>query len=155
MMPADRMQPARIGRAGEHMVAAELLRRGLDVAVPCSDVGVDLIAYQARGMGRSLPIQVKARSGPNYNSQRSWFRVPGIALVQIWNVATSPEFYVFANIEDVEAALGSQHAATPSWLERGGYSVTAPTGDALDRMARHKDRWDRITGQFPAPPSQA
>jgi len=38
--------PALIGKAGELMVAAELMRRGIEVAYPASDVGVDLLAYR-------------------------------------------------------------------------------------------------------------
>lgn len=45
------------------MVAAELMRRGVEVAYPASDVGVDLLAYRLeqgqKAAGKFVPIQVK------------------------------------------------------------------------------------------------
>ncbi len=53
--------PAPIGKAGELLVAGELMRRSVEVAVPASDVGVDLLAYRlefrSRTAGRFVPIQ--------------------------------------------------------------------------------------------------
>ena len=39
--------PTLVGKAGEALVAAELLRRGVDIATPAYDRGVDLLAYRA------------------------------------------------------------------------------------------------------------
>ena len=92
-----------------------------------------------------MPIQVKARSGPCYQFQRSWFKVPGIVLVQVRHVATEPEFYIFDGLPRVEEALGP-HADTLSWRERGACSVTRKelTPDQLERMKPHGNRWERI-----------
>jgi len=139
---------ALIGKAGEALVAAELLRRQVNVAVPAYDGGVDLIAYHEMDMRRVVPIQVKARSSTCYNFQREWFSVPGIVLVQVWHTTTHPEFYIFGNLSDVEAALGPAHAASASWTEKGGYNVTTPGPDAIERMRPHRDRWDRITNRL-------
>jgi len=135
---------ALIGKAGESLVAAELLRRLVNVAVPAYDGGVDLIAYREMDMRHVVPIQVKARSATCYNFQRAWFDVPGIVLVQVWHTATHPEFYIFGGLSDVEAALGPAHSASASWIEKGGYNVTTPGPDATERMRPHKDRWERI-----------
>ena len=43
---ADKINPALVGKAGEMLVAAELMRRGIEIAHPASDVGVDLLAYR-------------------------------------------------------------------------------------------------------------
>lgn len=71
----DRIRPALIGKAGEMLVAAELMRRGVGV-------GVDLLADRldtAHGVPRRLvPIRVKAYSGAGHHVQRRWFeRAPG------------------------------------------------------------------------------
>lgn len=145
---ASKISPALIGKAGEMLVSAELMRRGVEVAHPASDVGVDLLAYKLvpgqRSTGRFIPIQVKARSETGYAFYKSWFhRAPGLMLVHVWHVATKPEFYIFRDLGDVEAALG-MHAASPSWEKKGGYSVTVASDKERDLMAPHACKWERI-----------
>jgi hypothetical protein len=144
------VRPALVGKAGEALVAAELMRRGVVVAFPAYDRGIDLLAYRVDHFDRpirAVAIQVKARSGVGYNFQKSWFRIGGIALIQVWNVATVPEFYVFATLTEVEEALG-EHAKSPSWLKKEGFSNTTPSKSDLELMAPHRDRWDRILRQL-------
>lgn len=141
---------ALVGKAGEVMVAGELLRQHIGVAYPVYDGGVDLIAYQESNFGRVVPIQVKTRSGTGYNFQRAWFRIPGIILVHVWRATTTPEFYIFESISQVEEALGEQHTATESWQGRGVYSVTTPTEEQIARMQPHRNQWQRIIGRLSA-----
>jgi len=75
--PTGVTMSALIGRAGELLVAAELLRRKINVAVPAYDGGVDLLAYREMDFRRVVPIQVKARTLTCHNFQRAWFDVPG------------------------------------------------------------------------------
>ena len=144
---------ALIGKTGEMLVAAELMRRGIEVAHPASDVGVDLLAYRLAPKetvaSKFVPIQVKARSETGYNFQRQWFtRVPGVVLVHVWHVQTTPEFYVFDSLLRVEEALGPLHSTSPSWQKVGGYSITVAGLEASNRMQKHRDKWDRIIGQL-------
>ena len=148
------VKPALIGKAGEMLVAAELMRRGVEVAVPVVDIGVDLLAYRLDGAHgvptRLVPIQVKAYSGTGYHFQRRWFeRAPGVVLVSVWHTATTPEFYVLESVARVEEVLG-RHAQSPSWTDQGVYTVT--NGAKGDRnwtsMQPHADRWERIIGQL-------
>jgi hypothetical protein len=141
--------PALIGKAGESLVAAELLQRGVHVAVPVYDGGVDLIAYREREFRKVVPIQVKARSETLFHFEKSWFdRAPGMTLVQVWFVWTEPKFFIFSSVKDVEDALGPVHAASASWTKKGGYNVTHPIKDQVERMQSHQDRWDRIISQL-------
>ena len=147
-----KINPALIGKAGELLVAAELMRRGVEVAHPASDVGVDLLGYKLgtgqKTAGKFVPIQVKAYSKTGYRFLRSWFhRAPGLALVQVWHLITTPQFYVFRDLDDVELAIGS-HAQTSSWIERGIWSSTDPSASDVKLVASHKDRWDRIISQI-------
>jgi hypothetical protein len=149
-----KIDPALIGKSGELLVAAELMRRGVEVAYPASDVGIDLLAYRlVRGKiaaNKFVPIQVKTRSASGYFFQKDWFdRAPGLVLVHVWWVSETPEFYVFQNLEEVEEALGS-HAKTGSWQAKGGYSVTEATKRHDELMRRHKNKWKRIIDQLPA-----
>jgi hypothetical protein len=138
---------ALIGKSGEALVAAELLRKQIDVAYPAHDGGVDLIAYKGHRFSNVLPIQVKSASGRSFAFMKSWFRIQGIVLVHVWHVATAPEFYVFGE-SDVEDALGSQYARSDSWMIDGRYSVTNPTDIHAQRMQPHRDRWDRIESRL-------
>jgi hypothetical protein len=69
------VNPALIGKAGELLVAAELMRRGVEVAHPASDVGVDLLAYRLQAgqktAGKFVPIQVKSYSKTGYRFLKS------------------------------------------------------------------------------------
>ena len=148
------VKPALIGKAGEMLVAAELMRRGVEVAVPVVDIGVDLLAYRLDGAHgvptRLVPIQVKAYSGTGYHFQRRWFeRAPGVVLVSVWHTATTPEFYVLESIARVEEVLGD-HALTDSWRVRGGYTVTAVREHDPNwtRMQPHRGQWERIIDQL-------
>jgi hypothetical protein len=132
------------GAAGELLVAAELLRRGIAVARALYDQGIDLLAFHANDPTRTVPVQVKTRSGSGYNFQKEWFRVETMILVLVWHSATTPEFYVLRR-PDVEDALGPIHSASASWSEKGGYSVTDPGPEIIERMKEHKDKWERIT----------
>ena len=142
-------EAALVGKAGEALVAAELLRRHIDVAYPAQDGGIDLLAYRGNDLSRVIPIQVKGRTSTCYEFQRDWFRIDGLVLVQVWYVTGTPEFYIFGSVGDVVEALGRQHSATQSWLAKGAYNVTNPNAEHLHRMRPHKDRWDRIAQRLP------
>jgi hypothetical protein len=137
-----------IGKAGEAVVAASLLRLGIAVAYPASAGVVDLLSFREDDPRRVVPIQIKARSGPCYAFQKSWFRLPGIVLVQVWNTRVEPECFIFSTVAQVEDALG-QHVRGTSWIERGGYGAPAPNRIDIALMQPHRDRWDRIVDQLP------
>jgi hypothetical protein len=139
------------GKAGELLVAGELLRRSVDVAVPAYDKGIDLLAYREHDLTKMVPIQVKARASTGYNFQRSWFRYKGLVLIHVWRLQETPEFYVFASLDEVEDALGPAHCKSKSWAVDGGYNVTDPGAGAVGRMQPHRDRWDRILKLLPKP----
>jgi hypothetical protein len=147
------INPALIGKAGEVLVAGELLRQGVEVAYPASDVGVDLLAYRLAPKetvaARFVPIQVKTRAKSGFNFQRAWFeRVPGVVLIHVWNVETIPEFYIFPSIYSVEKALGPVYATSPSWVLKGLYNVSEALPIHYERMSPHRNQWKRITDQL-------
>ena len=151
----SRISTALIGRAGEMMVAAELMRRGVEIAHPASDVGVDLLAYRLdvglRTARKFVPIQVKAFSGGGYRFLKVWFdRAPDLVLVLVNALASTPRFYVFRGLADIESAIGN-HAMTSSWTNRGIWSVTEMSGPDATLMLPHRDRWERITDQLDLP----
>ena len=111
--PGKWSKAALIGKAGEALVAAELLRQGTNVAYPAFDGGIDLLANRELNFERVVPLQIKARSSTCHHFQRSWSFIPRLVLVQVWHAATEPQFYIFSDIKQVEQALGSQTCGEP------------------------------------------
>lgn len=146
-----RHQSALIGKAGEAAVASELMRRGIDVAYPGHDAGVDLIAYLEYSLSTFVPIQVKARSASCYQFSKDWFRIEGLMLIQVWNIVQRPEFYIFSNLAEVEDALGHVHCSSDSWKIKGAYTATSPTAKQIERMQKYRDRWDKIKVKLQTP----
>ena len=152
-MTEAKVAPSLVGKSGELLVAAELMRKGVEVAIPASDVGVDLLAYRLRAgektAGKFVPVQVKTYSGTGYRFLKSWFEgAPGLALVSVWHVVDTPQFYIFASRDEVEEALGN-HVHAPSWTgPRGIWTETEANSAAVTRMQAHRDRWERIIDQL-------
>jgi len=150
------VNPALIGKAAEVLVAGELMRRGVEIAYPASDRGVDLLAFRlpqgSRPATTVVPIQVKARRKPTLQFQRLWFgKARGMSLVHVWNLDAVPEFYIFANIAQVEAALGPTYVRSPSWADKGVYNVTNALARHYKLMKPHQDQWHRIVDQLGSP----
>lgn len=148
-MVAESIAGSLVGKAGEALVASELMRRGIQVAYPAVDVGADLLAYRLNAGQRTtrkfVPVQVKASSGVGYKFDRKWFeRAPDLALVLVWHMATpTPEFYVFGSFADVEAVI-APHAGTDSWARRGVWSGPVPSKPEMTLMEAHLGAWGRI-----------
>jgi hypothetical protein len=141
-----------IGRAGEFLVAGELLRSGLDVAFPALDTGIDMFAYRQTAPATVVPIQVKTWSQAGYAFERVWFSIPGIVLVQVICVTSTPEFYVFRGLNDVETALVVQTVQSDSWKVGGKYSSPVPVGvERMARMQAFRDAWAGIASLLPSP----
>lgn len=148
MSGQEALDAALVGKAGEALVAGELLRRHIDIAYPAFDGGVDLMAYRGHDFDRVIPIQIKTRSSTCYVFQKRWFEIQNIILIQVWHAATKPEFYMFRNIQDVEGALGDRHASTSSWIVDGRYSVASPNDDQIARMQPYRDKWEWVEALF-------
>jgi hypothetical protein len=104
------INPALIGKAGEMLVAAELMRRGVEVALPASDVGVDLLAYRLapkETVARMLvPIQVKARSETGYT-----FSVNGFRAFRGWSLSMCyPNHARVLHLRQLAASRGCSRA---------------------------------------------
>jgi hypothetical protein len=134
---------ALVGKAGEAFVAAELLKREIDVAYPAYDGGVDLLAYREHLFEKVVPIQVKSGSDHSFAFMKSWFRIQSIVLIHVWHVRTVPEYYIFGSVKEVEDVL-AEHALSASWSKRGKYSITNPNEEHFARMQPYRNRWATI-----------
>ncbi len=91
---------------------------------------------------------MKASSGIGYKFERKWFkRAPDLALVLVWHLAMTPEFYVFGSFTDVEAVI-APHAGTDFWARRGVWSGPVPSKPEMALMEAHLGAWDRIVDQL-------
>jgi hypothetical protein len=146
----SRPTASNIGAAGEALVAARLLARGIDVAKPFSDNGVDLVAYSC-GFDRAIPIQVKTASSPQITLERKWFAIPGIVLVYVWLVGSAGRFFVLDGLPDAEMFLGTS-AIRDSWRIKGKWSISSNNfGQThLDRLSVFEDAWQKITARLRA-----
>jgi hypothetical protein len=65
---------------GRHRLMGELLRDGLEVAVPARDRGIDLIAYAdlSRQVARfaARPVQMKAFTTRGFSVEQKYARTP-------------------------------------------------------------------------------
>lgn len=75
---------------GRNKLVDELLRAGLEVAVPERDRGIDLIAYvDLKSQATSFiacPIQIKAASAKHFSINRKYAKVRDLILAFVWHV---------------------------------------------------------------------
>src|SRR5277367_1348565 len=106
---------AAVEMAGRNWLTAQLLHRGLQVAVPVVDHGIDLIVFKEGGAEgiRTLPLQLKCASDERF-SLHTKYKGRGIPLVYIWNALSEPRMFVLT-YDEALAELGEKAAKTASW----------------------------------------
>lgn len=73
MTNEERAMSLKKGKAGELLVATELLRRGYDVYLPLVDTGIDLVCLPREYDREALRIQVKVSR--QYRNNRFWIKM--------------------------------------------------------------------------------
>ena len=110
---------------------SDLLRAGLEVALPVRDRGVDLIAYAdlSRNVRRFIarPIQMKAAVGRSFSIDRKYARIRDLVYAFVWNLGTSErsEIYALTYAQAVQVAQRMGYTKTVSW-KKGSYVATRP-----------------------------
>ena len=134
---------------GRNRLIDELLRAGLEVAVPMRDRGIDLIAYvDLESKTRSFvarPIQMKAASKRSFGLDKKYRKFPGLLLAFVWNLESEREQQTFALTygEALDVADRMGWTGTESW-GRGRYSNTRPgkrLRGLLERYRMSSERW--------------
>ena len=135
---------------GRNQLMDELVRAGLEVALPVRDRGVDLIVYSdlASNTGSfvAVPIQLKASSSAVFTVNRKYERISNLILAFVWNVRTddSPVTYGLTYQEAVSVAQEMGWTETKSWLEGGLYTTTRPSQRVRELLEPYRmtpDRW--------------
>jgi hypothetical protein len=118
---------------GRNRLVSELLRAGLEVAIPTRDRGIDLIAYADLSTDVkqliARPIQMKAASKGSFSIHRKFERVAGLIIAYVWYLEDLQKAVTFAltQKEVLEVAKAMGYTKTAAWKVDGSYSTTAPS----------------------------
>jgi hypothetical protein len=142
---------------GRQRLIAELLRDGLEVAVPARDRGVDLIAYAdlTRQVARfaSRPIQMKAFSGGGFSVAQKHARIVDLVVAYVWHLGDGqpPVDYAMPYADAVRVAQAMGWTRTRSWKEGKAYTSTHPSERLLGLLEAHRmgpgKWWDIVVGR--------
>jgi hypothetical protein len=134
---------------GRQRLIGELLRAGLEVAVPARDRGIDLIAYvdlsqQVRQFA-SRPIQMKASTTSAVGVDQKYERIADLILAYVWHLDDPPAAvtYAMSYPEAVQVAKAMGWTQTASW-QRGQYSTSSPSKRLLAPLGPYRlspERW--------------
>ena len=142
---------------GRNRLVDELLRGGLEVAVPLRDRGIDLIAYADLGTEVdsfiAKPIQMKAASKTSFSIDRKYEKFRDLILAYIWELddPNKTVSYALTYREAVRVTEEMGYTATDSWVKEGKYANTRPGRRLFELLEPHRmtpDRWWRkVTGK--------
>ena len=145
---------------GRQRLMGELLRDGLEVAVPARDRGIDLIAYAdlSRQVARfsARPIQMKAFTVSGFSVAKKYTRIADLILAYVWHLGdTQPAVtYALPYAETVGVAEAMGWTETPSWQEGEIYTTTSPSKRLLGLLEPYRTRpgkwWALVAGNGPA-----
>lgn len=132
---------------GRQRLVTEILRAGLEVAVPLRDRGIDLIAYadlRASGFW-AVPIQMKAASSSCFAVDQKYSKFPNLLIAYVWHLENPDQAvtYVLTYDEAVGVARAMGYTATRSW-ETGIYTTTRPSRRLLDLLEEFRmtaEKW--------------
>jgi hypothetical protein len=140
---------------GRNRLIDELLRAGLEVALPIRDRGIDLIAYADTGEGvttfAARPIQMKAASGQSFSINAKYDAFPGLILAYVWNISDGNKTVTYALTHGEAVAVADQmgYTKTDSW-KTGSYScnrIGVKLGKLLEQYCMTPEKWRaRIAG---------
>ena len=87
---------------GRNQLVSELIRAGLEIALPLRDRGIDLIAYadMERGLDDffACPIQMKASKGATLSLDRKYKKIHNLVSAYIWYIGNPSKTVTYALI---------------------------------------------------------
>jgi hypothetical protein len=134
---------------GRQRLITELLRDGLEVAVPVRDRGVDLIAYadlsQQVTRFASRPIQMKAATASAFGVDQKYKRIADLILAYVWHLGEpqAAVTYALPYADAVQVATAMGWTETASW-QQGQYHSSRPSKRLLSLLAPYEmspGRW--------------
>jgi hypothetical protein len=129
---------------GRQRLIGELLRDGLEVAVPVCDRGIDMIAYSdlSRQVVRfsARPIQMKAFTTEGFTVAQKYTRIADLLLAYVWHVGDtqSAVTYALPYTEALGVADAMGWTETASWREGKVYTTTSPSKRLLGLLEPYR-----------------
>lgn len=133
------------GLIGRSRLIEDLLRAGLEVAVPLRDRGIDLIAYEDFESFIARPIQVKAASARNFCIDRKYEKIRNLIIAFVWNAYDPNKAETYALTYRQSVAIGNKlgWTRTASW-KMGKYTQNRPSQELIRLLKPYKmtpERW--------------
>jgi hypothetical protein len=129
---------------GRNRLIDELLRAGLEVAIPERDRGIDLIAYLDLdpnvGYFIARRIQMKVASQKSFSISRKYEKFPDLILAFVWHVRSASETCTFAISHPDALVIGTElgWTKTSSWRDKGHYTTQKPSAQLLELLEPHR-----------------
>lgn len=133
------------GLIGRSRLIEDLLRAGLEIAVPLRDRGIDLIAYKDFESFIARPIQVKAASARNFSIDQKYEKIDNLIIAFVWNAYDPNKTETYALTYRQAVAVGDKlgWTKTASW-KMGKYSQNSPSQELIRLLKPYKmtpERW--------------
>ena len=141
---------------GKNYLINQLLRAGVEVAVPVRDTGIDLIVYLNKEKflnGYSArPIQIKAASSQSFSIDKKYEKYPHLILTFIWHLDDPKKIVVYGlDYQDaISVAASMGYTKTDSW-RKGKYTTTKPSEKLIKLLQPYKmtaKTWKKTLVQF-------
>jgi hypothetical protein len=129
---------------GRQRLMGELLRDGLEVAVPARDRGIDLIASAdlSRHVARfwARPVQMKAYTTSGFTVAQKFTRIADLILAYVWHLgeAQSAVTYAMPYADALKVAEAMGWTETASFREGGVYTTTNPSKRLLSHLELYR-----------------
>jgi hypothetical protein len=138
------MDKQQIEILGRQRLIEDLLRGGVEVAMPIRDRGTDLIAYididDVKGTAQTrpfvaVPIQMKAASTRSFGLDSKYQRVSNLMLVYVWGVGSPArsEFFALTYSDALGIATDLGWTKNASWT-KGRYVSNNPNAELMKRL---------------------
>lgn len=149
---------------GRNRLGSELLRAGLEVAVPARDRGIDLIAYA--DLSKSVkefaarPVQMKAASRSSFSINRKFERIADLVIAYVWHLEDPGKAVTYALTwkEVLQVATEMGYTRTDSWRKSGSYATNAPGVQLRSKLLPYEmtpEKWySKIAGHRPHHPKR-
>jgi hypothetical protein len=134
---------------GRNRLIDDLLRAGLEVALPIRDRGIDLIVYADLGLGvaqfAAVPIQMKASSKCAFSLDAKYSKFPNLLIAHIWHIDSPKDEVTYAMNYDEALAVAEVMGwiKNPTWV-KGYYANNNPGAKLRSLLEPHRmtaEKW--------------
>ena len=138
----SKLDPQQVEIVGKHVLIANLIAAGIEVAEPIRDRGIDLIAFvegKNGGTFNACPIQLKASTNQVFGLDRKYENSHSLRIVFVWEATVPKDSELYSlTYEEAERILHiMEYDLTDSW-EKGRYVSTKPSRKLKELLKAHR-----------------